>query len=67
MMKMISKYMSKENLEYFANGLFYSKLNYCLPVFGNVFGLESYKEENTRYQSYTVKDNKSLQVLQYNR
>ena len=64
MMKMISKYMSRENLEYFANGLFYSKLNYCLPVFGNVFGLESYKEENTRYQSYTVKDNKSLQVLQ---
>ena len=29
-------------------------------------GLEQYKEENTRYQSYTVKDNNKLQVLQNN-
>ena len=64
MMKKISKYMSKENLKYFASGIFYSKLNYCLPVFGNVLGMEDYKEDNSRYQSYTVKDNKNLQVLQ---
>ena len=64
MMKKMAKYMSNENLKYFASGIFYSKLNYCLPVFGNVFGLEDYKEDNSRYQSYTVKDNQNLQVLQ---
>ena len=64
MMKKISKHMSQENLKYFASGIFYSKLNYCLPVFGNVFGLENYKEDNSRYQSFTTKDNKNLQVLQ---
>ena len=43
MMKKMSKSISKENLEYFASGIFYSNLNYRLPVFGNVFGLENYK------------------------
>ena len=64
MMKKISKYMSKKNLKYFASGIFYSKLNYCLPVFGNVLGLEDYKVDNSRYQSFTVKDNNNLQVVQ---
>ena len=63
-MKKMSKYMSKDNLKYFSSGLFYSKLNYCLPAFGNVLGLEAYKEENSRYQSFTVKDNNNLQVIQ---
>ena len=56
--------MSKENLKYFANGIFYAKLNYCLPVFGNVFGLEKYKMTNSRYTAYTMGDNHKLQVLQ---
>ena len=66
MLKKMSKYMSRENLKYFSSGIFYSKINYCLPVFGNVFGLGEYKEENSRYQSYTMKDNHNLQVLQNN-
>ena len=60
----MSRYMSKQNLKYFASGIYYSKLNYCLPVFGNVFGLDEYKEENSRYQTFTVNDNYTLQVLQ---
>ena len=64
MMMKMSKYMSRQNLKYFASGIYYSKLNYCLPVFGNVLGLEDYKEDNSRYQSFTVKDNHNLQVLQ---
>ena len=60
MLKQLSKYMSKEKLKYFSNGIFYSKLNYCLPVFGNIFGLNNYKEENRRYFSFTVKDNNNL-------
>ena len=64
MLKQLSKHMSKEKLSYFSNGMFYSKLNYCLPVFGNIFGMETYKEENRRYFSFTIKDNNTLQVLQ---
>lgn len=64
MLKKLSTYTSKENIKYFADGLFYSKLSYCLPVFGNVLGMEDYKEENSRYQSFTTKDNNTLQVLQ---
>ena len=56
--------MSRERLKMFASGIFYSKLSYCLPVYGNVFGLEKYKEENSRYTSFTISDNSKLQVLQ---
>ena len=45
------------NLGFFANGMFYSKLIYCLPMYGNVIGMEQYKEENSS-------DNQRLQVLQ---
>ena len=64
LMKRLTKYMNVEKLKFFANGIFYSKLNYCLSVFGNVFGLDTYKEGNTRYTSFTTKDNNKLQVLQ---
>ena len=33
-------------------------------MFGNVFGLEKYKEVNNKYQSFTTSDNNKLQVLQ---
>ena len=64
MLKRLSRYMNKDKLKYFSGGIFYSKLNYCLPVFGNIFGLDNYKEENRRYFSFTMKDNNNLQVLQ---
>ena len=63
-LKKLSTRMSKKRLRLFASGIFYSKLNYCLPVFGNLFGLDKYKEENSRYTSYTMANNNSLQVLQ---
>ena len=66
MLRRMAKYMRKENLKFFADGMFYSKMIYCLPVFGNVFCMEEYKEENSRHQSFTVKDNQRLQVLQNN-
>ena len=53
-----------EKLKYFANGIFYSKLSYCLAVFGNVFGLQQYKDGQTKYVNYTTRDNNKLQVLQ---
>ena len=64
MLSKLSSFMSKEKLEYFSCGIFYSKLSYCLPVFGNIFGLDTYKEENRKFFSFTVKDNNKLQTLQ---
>ena len=37
----------------FAAGLFYSKLNYCLPLFCNTWGLEKYKDKGTRFTCFT--------------
>jgi len=62
--KHLSKHMSRPRLHEFAAAMFYSKLSYCLPVFGHVFGLEIYKENNSRYSSFTISDNHKLQVLQ---
>ena len=63
-LKKLSSKMNSEKLRQFAAGIFYSKLSYCLPVFGNVFGLEKYKMTNSRYTAYTMGDNHKLQVLQ---
>ena len=63
-LRRLSKCMSKSRLKIFAEGIFYSKLNYCLPVFGHVFGLEIYRDVSTRYHSFTKEDNRKLQVLQ---
>ena len=65
-MKKMARVINRKNLEFFASGMFYSKMSYGLPVFGNVFGMEQYNDQNLRYQSYSVKDNQKLQVLQNN-
>ena len=64
MLKRMSKLMTKKRLKLFTNGIFYSKLTYCLPVFGQVFGLDSYRDNSTRNMSFTKEDNRKLQVLQ---
>ena len=46
-MKKMARVMDKKNLQFFASGLFYSKLNYCLPVFGNVLSMEKYSDQNS--------------------
>ena len=42
MIKRLSKIMPKERLTVFAEGMFFSLLNYCIEVYGNVWGLNSY-------------------------
>ena len=66
MLKILSNHMERKNLSFFASGMFYAKMIYCLPLYGNVFGLDEYKEDSSRYQSFTKKDNQKLQVLQNN-
>ena len=46
------------------SGIFYSKLMYCLPVFGNVHGLEMYRDNRGRSAGMTVTDCNKLQLLQ---
>ena len=64
MLKRISKVASKSVLRKIAQGLFYSKLSYCLPLFVNTWGLDLYKDGSSRYQSFTKNDLHKLQVLQ---
>ena len=64
LLKKLSRLVSKAKLRVLIDGLFYSKLNYCLPVFGSVFGLDEYNDSERRYVSFTKEDNRKLQVLQ---
>ena len=63
-LKKISQTASKEKLRMIAQGIFYSKLGYCLPLFSNTWGLETYKDGNTRSTGFTKEDNRKLQVIQ---
>ena len=64
MIKRLSKCVSKQRLKILVDGIFYSKLNYCLPVFGHVFGLDRYNVDGQKFMSFTKNDNRKLQVLQ---
>jgi hypothetical protein len=46
------------------SGIFYSKLMYCLPVFGKVHGLATYRDTKGRLAGMTVNDSNQLQILQ---
>ena len=56
--------MPRERFRQISNGLFHSKLIYCLQVFGNVWGINNYDETNRRFAAFTKSDNQKLQVLQ---
>ena len=55
--------MHRQTLQLVTNGIFYSKLLYCLIVFGNVVGLNEYKESN-RIAGMTMQDCNKFQTLQ---
>ena len=63
-LRRLSKYMDRRRLKMMSSGIFYSKLVYCLPVFGNVFGLDRYKNTSSKSPSFTSTDCLKLQVLQ---
>ena len=63
-LRRLSKYMDRRRLKMMSCGIFYSKLVYCLPVFGNVFGLDRYKDTSSKSPSFTSSDCLKLQVLQ---
>ena len=64
MVKSISRYLNSDRLNSIINGLFTSKLLYCLPLFSNVWGTFDMDDTNRRYSALTKEDIRRLQVLQ---
>ena len=54
--------MSKKKLAMLFGGIFYLKLVYCLAVFGNVSGLQNYRE-GPRMAEMTSENCNKLQVI----
>ena len=56
--------LPQKKFESFTNGIFYSKLIYCLPLFGNVFDVDNLQDTETRCGAFTKANLQTLQVLQ---
>ena len=63
-LKKMSRFTSKKKLRMLSEGLFYSKLSYCLPLFMNTWGLDNYVEVAQTFSSITKEDCRKMQVLQ---
>ena len=61
--KKLSFVMPKGRLIVFAEGIFFSLLNYCIEVYGNVWGLGGYDETVRHSSAFRKEDNAKLQVL----
>ena len=59
----LSFLMPKNRLNTIAEGIFFSLLNYCIEVFGNVWGLASYDYQARQSPAFRKEDNLKLQVL----
>ena len=63
MLRKLEKIVPKKKFRMLCNGIFDSKVLYCLQVFGNVWGF-GYDETMRRSYGFTKKDSRRLQVLQ---
>ena len=59
----LSKIMPKHRLKTFAEGIFFSVLNYGIGVYGNVWGIPNYDEQSRNSPAFTKEDNRRLQIL----
>ena len=65
MLKQIRKYVSKAVFKLILNGMFTSKLIYCITVYGGVWGIPGIlNEDQVNSMSITKEDMRKLQVLQ---
>ena len=55
--------MPRERLNIIAEGIFFSLLNYCIEVYGNVWGLDTYDDQNRNSPALRKEDVMKLQVL----
>jgi hypothetical protein len=63
LIRRLSRVMPKDRLTIMAEGIFFSLLNYCLEVFSNVWGLDTYDETCRHSTAFRKEDNRKLQVL----
>ena len=59
----LSFIMPRDKLRIFAEGLFFSLLNYCIDVYRNVWELDTYDEEQIQSTAFRKEDNMKLQVI----
>ena len=59
----LSHMIPLNRLNLIAEGIFFSILNYCIEVYGNVWGLSIYNEQSRTNTALTREDNMKLQVL----
>ena len=64
LLQKLSSSASRKKLQMFASGIFYSKLEYCLPLFVNTWGLDQYNEIDEKYVTMSKEQCRKLQVLQ---
>ena len=55
--------MPKHRLKTVAEGIFFSLLNYCIDVYGNVWGLHSMDEDVRHSSGFRKEDNRKLQTI----
>ena len=59
----LSYIMPSDKLNTIAEGIFFSLLNYCVEVYGNVWGLPNYDDKVRQSTAFRKEDNMKLQVL----
>ena len=59
----LSKIMPQNRLKSFAEGIFFSILNYGIEVYGNVWGINADDEQEKNSPAFTKYDNRRLQIL----
>ena len=59
----LAQIMPRERLNIIAEGIFFSLLNYCIDVYGNVWGLATYDDQNRNSPALRKEDVIKLQVL----
>ena len=64
LLQKLSYSSSKKKLKMFAAGIFYSKLEYCLPLFINTWGQDPYCETDEKSVTLSKDQVRKLQVLQ---
>ena len=64
LLQKLSYSSSKKKLKMFTYGIFYSKLEYCLPLFINTWGLDPYSENDDKYVTMTKNQCRKIQIIQ---
>ena len=59
----LSRIMPQKQLKMISEGIFFSLLNYCIEIYGNVWGLDTYDDQVRRSSAYTKEDNMKLQTI----